>query len=224
VERVRVGDVTLAYDVRGDGPPMVLLHGLGKRASDWDPVRIALAADHTTYAVDLRGHGGSDWPGEYSHDLIEADVVALLDSLGLTKVVLLGHSMGGSVGFRIAAHRPDLVARLVVEDVIPPFPRTRLVPERPERELEFDWAAVPALMEEASTHDATAWEELGLISAPTLVVSGGTASHLPDDRIAEVVHRIPECDLVTIEAGHHVHEKAPPAFAEAVLRWLRARP
>jgi 3-oxoadipate enol-lactonase len=223
VERVHVGDVTLAYDVRGDGPPMVLLHGLGERASDWDPVRAALAASHTTHAVDLRGHGDSDWPGEYSHDLLEVDVVRLLDCLGLNHVVLVGHSMGGSVAFRIAAHRSDLVARLVVEDVIPPFPRVRPIPERPERELAFDWAAVPAMMGEASTHDPAAWEELGLISARTLIVSGGAASHLPDDRIAEVVRRIPTCDLVTIEAGHHVHEKEPSAFAEAVLRWLRAQ-
>jgi pimeloyl-ACP methyl ester carboxylesterase len=58
--------------------------------------------------------------------------------------------------------------------------------------------------------------ELASIAAPTLVISGGTASHLPDDRIAEVVHRIPECDLVTIEAGHHVHENEPAQFAGAV--------
>jgi 3-oxoadipate enol-lactonase len=223
VERVSVGDLTLAYDVCGDGPPMVLLHGLGERASDWDPVRAALAAGHTTYAVDLRGHGDSDWPGSYSHDLIEADVVSLLDGLGLERVVLLGHSLGGSVAFRIAAHRPDLVDRLIVEDVIPPFPRTRPVPERPDRELAFDWAAVPALMGEASAHDPSAWDELASIAAPTLVISGGTASHLPDDRIAEVVHRIPECDLVTIEAGHHVHENEPAQFAGAVQSWLRVR-
>lgn len=222
MERVRVGDVTLAYDVRGDGPPMVLLHGLGERASGWDPVRAALAADHTTYAVDLRGHGDSDWPGEYSHDVIEADVMGLLDLLGLASVVLLGHSMGGSVAFRIAARRPELVGRLVVEDVIPPFPRTRPIPERPERELDFDWAAVPALMGEATTHDPSAWAELETIAARTLVVSGGHASHLPNDRVAEVVNRIPRCDLITIEAGHHVHERKPRQFTDALLAWLRS--
>ncbi len=200
---------------------MVLLHGLGERASDWDPVRAALAADHTTYAVDLRGHGDSDWPGEYSHALMEADVVGLLDRLGLTAVVLVGHSMGGSIGFRIAAHRPDLVRRLVVEDVIPPFPRTRPIPTRPDRELPFDWAAVPALMGEASALDPSAWDELAAIAAATLVISGGTASHLPDDKVAEVVRQIPRCDLATIEAGHHVHEKAPAEFARAVMRWMR---
>jgi pimeloyl-ACP methyl ester carboxylesterase len=222
LQRVRVGDVTLAYDVRGDGPPLVLVHGLGERASSWDTVRDALAARFTTYAVDVRGHGASDWPGVYGHDVIEPDLCGWLDALGLRDVVLVGHSMGGSVAFRVAAHRPDLVGRLVVEDVVPPFPRSRPVPERPDRELDFDWAAVPALMTEASTYDEQAWEELGQITAPTLVVSGGAGSHLSVDLVADVVRRVPDCSLVTIEAGHHVHRREPQAFAEAVSDWLPA--
>lgn len=218
---VRLGELKLAYDVRGDGPPLVLLHGLGERAASWDPVRDALAAACTTYAMDLRGHGESDRSGTYSHAAIEADVCGLLDALGLTAVVLVGHSLGGSVAFRIAAHRPDLVARLVVEDVIPPFPRDREIPERPDRDLDFDWNAVPALMGEASTYDEVAWRELATITAPTLVVSGGAASHLPAAKVAEVVATVPDCSLVIIEAGHHVHRRAPEAFAAAVLRWLR---
>jgi pimeloyl-ACP methyl ester carboxylesterase len=220
VERIRVGDVTLAYDVRGDGPPLVLLHGLGERAASWDTVRAALAAHHTTYAVDLRGHGDSDWPGDYGHDVIEADVCGLLDALGLSGVVLVGHSMGGSIGFRVAAHRPDLVGRLVVEDVIPPFPRKRRVPVRPARELDYDWDAVPALMAEASAHCEISWEELEAITAPTLLVSGGPASHLPQAQVHEVVRRIPDCALVEINAGHHVHRRKPAQFLDAVLAWL----
>jgi pimeloyl-ACP methyl ester carboxylesterase len=222
VEKLRVGDLTLAYDVRGDGPPLVLLHGLGERAASWDNVRDALAASFTTYAVDLRGHGDSDWPGVYGHDAIEADVCGLLDALGLREVVLVGHSMGGSIGFRIAAHRPDLVGRLVVEDVIPPWPRKRRVPARPDRDLDHDWAAVPALMQEASTHDDVAWDELAHIAAPTLLVSGGTGSHLPVEKVAEVVERIPVCSLVEINAGHHIHRRKPGQFTEAVLGWLAA--
>jgi pimeloyl-ACP methyl ester carboxylesterase len=220
MERVRVGGVMLAYDVRGEGPPLVLLHGLGERASSWDSVRDALAARFTTYALDVRGHGASDWSGPYSHDEIEADVIGWHDLLGLRDAVLVGHSMGGSVALRIAAHRPDLVSRLVVEDVIPPFPRSRAVPERPARELDFDWSAVPALMTEASTYDEPAWAELCQVVAPTLVVSGGSRSHLPADLVDDVVRRVASCSLVTIDAGHHVHRHEPAAFVGAVLAWL----
>lgn len=202
---------------------MVLLHGVGERASNWDTVRDALAARFTTYAVDLRGHGDSDWPGAYGHALIEADVCSLLDALGLSDVVLVGHSLGGSIGFRIAAHRPDLVARLVVEDVIPPWPRTRRIPARPARELDYDWDAVPTLMGEASTHDDVAWDELAQVVAPTLVVSGGAGSHLPVEKVAEVVDLIPDCVIVEINAGHHIHRRKPALFLDAVLGWLAAR-
>lgn len=221
--RLRVGDLSLAYDVRGDGPPLVLLHGLGERASSWDPVRDAFAARFTTYAVDFRGHGGSDRAEAYSQQLMEADTVGLLDALGLSGVTLVGHSMGGSVALRIAAHRRDLVARLVVEDVIPPWPRTRAVPERPDRELDHDWAAVPALMTEASTYDAGSWEELATITAPTLLVSGGERSHLPAQKVDEMVERLPDCTLAVIEAGHRVHTREPEAFAATVLGWLSPR-
>lgn len=220
MHRLRVGDVSLAYDVRGDGPPLVLLHGLGERASTWDPVRDAFAARFTTYAVDFRGHGRSDRADAYSQQLMEVDTTGLLGALGLAGVILVGHSMGGSVALRIAAHRPDLVARLVVEDVIPPWPRTRAVPERPDRELDHDWDAVPALMTEASTYDARSWEELATITAPTLLVHGGSRSHLTADKVAEVVAAIPDATLVTVEAGHHVHRRAPEEFTAAVLGWL----
>lgn len=207
--------------MRGDGPALVLLHGLGERGASWDSVRDALAARFTTYAVDLRGHGASDRTDVYSHALIEADVCGLLDALGLSDVVLVGHSLGGNIALRIAAHRPDLVGRLVIEDVIPPWPRTREIPSRPERELDFDWEAVPVLMTEASTYDAEAWRELGEIAVPTLVLSG-RSSHLPQEKVEEMVGLLPAAELQLFDTGHHVHRDAPAAFAEVVLGWLTA--
>lgn len=199
---------------------MVLLHGLAERARSWDSVRGELATRFRTYAVDLRGHGDSDHAADYTHAAIEDDVCGLLDTLALRDVTLVGHSLGGNVGLRVAAHRPDLVARLVVEDVIPPFPRGRDLPRRPDRVLDFDWAAVPALMGEASTYDERAWAELADIVAPTLLISGGAASHLPSERVADVAALIPGCTQVVIEAGHHVHRRAPDAFVAAVEEWL----
>ncbi|MDR0345243.1 MAG: alpha/beta hydrolase [Nocardiopsaceae bacterium] len=222
--RMLANGIHLAYDVSGSpgAPPMMLLHALGERAANWAPVTPRLAARFRVFALDLRGHGGSDWPGTYSFQLMCDDVVAALDQLGLAKVTLAGHSMGGSVAYLVAMQHPDRVERLIVEDVPPPFPRERAIPERPAQPLDFDWAVVPAIVGQVNQGDPAAWEGLAAITAPALLIGGGPESHIPQDRLAEVAARIPRCDLVTIPAGHLVHEARPSEFADVVLGWLDA--
>jgi 3-oxoadipate enol-lactonase len=86
------------------------------------------------------------------------DVEAAIDKLGLTEVTLVGHSMGGAVALLVAMGRPDLVGRLIVEDVSPPYPRDRAIPERPEGALDFDWAVVPAIVTQVNAGDQAAWD------------------------------------------------------------------
>ncbi len=214
----------MAYEVRGgpDAPPMVLLHALGERGTSWAPVMAWFTESFRVFALDLRGHGDSDWPGTYSFQLMCDDVLGVLDELGLRKVTLAGHSMGGAVAYLIAMQRPGRVERLIVEDVPPPFPRDRVIPERPEGSLDFDWAAVPAIIGQVNKGDAAAWDGLGAITAPTLLIGGGPGSHIPQEKLAAVAARIPCCEVVTIPAGHHVHAARPSEFAAAVFSWLRA--
>lgn len=217
-----VNGIRLAYLDAGDpeAAPLVLLHGLGERAASWEPVFSRFAGRHRVLAFDLRGHGDSDRPGEYSFRLMRDDVLAALDVLGLRDVILVGHSMGGAVAYLAAMAAPVRVDRLVVEDAPPPYARSRPLPERPEGPLDFDWAVVPAIHGEVGRHDAAAWDGLATITAPTLLVGGGPDSHVPQSRLRDVAGRIPDCTLVTIPAGHHVHETRPAEFAEVVLDWL----
>lgn len=222
--KISVGDVSLAYQVSGDpdAPPMVLLHALGEQASGWAPVMARFARHYRVVAVDLRGHGRSDWPGAYSFQLMRDDVTALIERLGLGEVVLIGHSMGGMVAYLTAMTRPDLVSRLIVEDAPPPYPRDRAIPGRPAGALDFDWPVVPAIVRQVNQGDPVAWGNLGKISAPTLLIGGGPQSHIPQRLLADVADRIPSCELVTIPAGHNVHDGRPDEFADTILRWLRA--
>jgi 3-oxoadipate enol-lactonase len=212
----------LAYKVSGppDAPPLVLLHGLGDRGASWAPVLDALAARHRVYALDLRGHGDSDWPGTYSFELMAADVIGLLDQLGLTAVTLTGHSMGGAVAYRVAMSRPDLVGRLVVVDAPPAMSRELVIPERPAGPLDFDWPVVIAIRTQLSQDDPAARAGLRSIKAPTLIIGGGPDSHVPQDKLAEAAALIPRCDLVTIPAGHNVHMARPAEFTDVLLAWL----
>jgi hypothetical protein len=85
----------------------------------------------------------------------------------------------------------------------------------------FDWAVVPAIKGQVD-EPAPAWlERLGEISALTLVVAGGPQSHVPQDQISEMARRIPDCQAVTIPAGHLVHDAMPGEFTETVMRFLR---
>ena len=224
LQDVTARGIRLAYRVTGavDAPPMVLLHGLGEQSASWAAVTGPFADRFRVFAFDMRGHGASDWPGAYSFELMRDDVLGALDTLALEKITLVGHSMGAGVAYLVAIHQPSRVERLIVEDAPPPFPRDRAVPERPDGPVDFDWSAAPAIIGQVNRGDPVTWERLREITAPTLVIGGGPESHIPQEKLTEVAARIPRCDVVTIPAGHHVHDTRPAEFASAVLGWLPA--
>jgi len=202
-------------------PPLVLLHGLGEGAADWAGVAPAFAPYWRVYAPDLRGHGRSEWPGDYSVELMRADVLGFLDALGLDQVDLIGHSLGGLVACLLAQQRPGRVRRLILEDVGVLRPRRPALPARPGGDLPYDWAMVTAVRGQLDDPDPAWWEHLGQVAAPTLVIGGGPASHIPQDQVAELARRIPAARLETIPAGHLVHAAEPAAFTRSALAFLR---
>jgi 3-oxoadipate enol-lactonase len=205
------------------GPPVVLLHALGETGRTWEPVRQAFAG-RPTYAVDLRGHGDSDRPGDYSVLLMRDDVVGLLDALGLDRVSVVAHSLGAMVACLVAEAVPDRVGTLVLEDPPPlrPADPPRPTPPRPAGPLDFDWDLVAQLLPRRNDPDPAWWDALDRITARTLVVAGGPASHLPQDQIADLAARIPGGRLVTVPVGHEVHANAPDEFARIVRAFLEA--
>ncbi|HEX7353466.1 MAG TPA: alpha/beta hydrolase [Mycobacteriales bacterium] len=200
---------------------MLLLHALGRSGEDWDSVMPAFARDYRVIAPDLRGHGASSWPGDYSFEAMRDDTVALLGALGIDQVVVVGHSMGGAVGWLLALSRPERVRRLVVEDAPPPFARESPVRARPEGPLPFDWDAIVAVSAAVNDPSHRWWKALPELKIPTLVVAGGPTSTIPQDTLAAAAALVPKSSVVTIPVGHHVHSTRPDAFSDAVLTWLR---
>jgi pimeloyl-ACP methyl ester carboxylesterase len=149
------------------------------------------------------------------------DVIAAIDELGFAEFTLIGHSLGGAVAIRMAEQLQERVRQLVLEDVVPPYPReVPTLPDRPDGELPFDWAVIHSTYEEMSDPEMREWPVLTTITAPTLVIAGGSASDVPAERIDAMAELIPDCTFKTIDAGHHVHLNAPDEFAETVLSWL----
>ncbi len=109
---VELGGVTLAYHVTGEGEPVVLVAGCGQPAMSWD-LGIApalVAGGYQVVTFDNRGVGpSSSPPAPYSVATMVEDTVGLLDHLGLDRVRMAGHSMGGWIAEVLAARHPDRV-------------------------------------------------------------------------------------------------------------------
>lgn len=117
---VEIGGLRFHYtDWGGDGPPLVMLHGLSGHARTWDDTAAALSGRYRVLALDQRGHGDTDWAPGYGFAPMAQDLLGFLDALDLREVTLMGLSMGGIVSFVFAAAHPQRVTRLVVLDIGP---------------------------------------------------------------------------------------------------------
>lgn len=101
-------------------PPVVLLHGLNVQAHTWDPIAAELAEHFHVIAMDMRGHGDSDWSREgYRVRSMARDVHGLIDALGMGPVQLVGHSAGVRVAIAVAGERPETITGLALSDAGP---------------------------------------------------------------------------------------------------------
>jgi pimeloyl-ACP methyl ester carboxylesterase len=104
-----------------EGVALLLLHGFGNDAHIWDDFAPSVAPYYKTFALDHRGHGDSAWDPErrYDHDAMLADVEAVTAELGIERLVLIGHSLGGRIATLFAGRHPERLAGFVIVDVGP---------------------------------------------------------------------------------------------------------
>lgn len=115
VETVRIHGHERAYLKMGEGPALLLIHGIGSRHETWLPVVDALAKNHTVIAPDLLGHGQSAKPrADYSIGGYANGMRDLLTVLGIERVTVVGHSLGGGVAAQFAYQFPQRTERIVL--------------------------------------------------------------------------------------------------------------
>ena len=121
-----INGLSLHYQLKGEGEPLLLLHGLGSSSNEWAAQVEFFANRYQTITVDLRGHGQSDKPaGPYSMPMFAADVIALLDHLNIHSVHIVGLSMGGMIAFELALMIPDRTCSMTIVNSGPAVvPRT----------------------------------------------------------------------------------------------------
>tara|TARA_Y100000588_G_scaffold145922_1_gene159742 strand:+ start:2449 stop:3216 length:768 start_codon:yes stop_codon:yes gene_type:complete len=109
----------LNYQQSGQGPHVVLIHGLFGSLENLNVIAKALSENYTVTNIDLRNHGKSFHSDSMNYTVMAADVLELLNHLNINKAHIVGHSMGGKVAMQLALSYPERVEKLVVMDISP---------------------------------------------------------------------------------------------------------
>ncbi len=101
----------------GEGPPLLILHGLFGSSDNWQTHARVFAQTHTVYLIDQRNHGHSPHAAQINYDVMAHDLFELVADLGLRDIRFIGHSMGGKTIMRFAQQYGFLIDRMVVADM-----------------------------------------------------------------------------------------------------------
>ena len=163
---VTVNGLRIHYlDFGGDGKqPLIMLHGIGRVAHTFDRVASHFNQNYHVMAVDMRGHGDSDWDPKAAY-LVEdyvKDIEGLAQQLRLRNIVIWGNSTGGRVAQVFAGLHPDLVAAVIAEDVGPERPREIAdgFTSRLKQEDEKGWATEDELFAQLKTGSPRTADEI----------------------------------------------------------------
>lgn len=124
-KRIQTGETEINVKVRGDGPPLLLLHGYPQTHVIWHKIAPRLAEKFTVVVTDLRGYGDSGKPATdaehspYSKRAMAADQVEVMSALGFERFSVVGHDRGGRVAHRMVRDFPDRIEKIAVLDIAP---------------------------------------------------------------------------------------------------------
>ena len=224
-------DIKHHYIEKGQGEPLILLHGNGENCDYFVGQTAVLAQHFHVYALDTRGHGKTP-RGEAPFTIRQFadDLRGFMDAHGIEKAHILGFSDGGNIAMVFAMKYPERVSRLIL-DGANLDPRGIKPSVQIPIEIGYRFAKLFAKKsEEAKLHAEMLGlmvndpnvkpEELSKIQAKTLVIAG-TKDMVKDEHTRLIASRIPDAQLVILEGDHFVANKCPDAFNRAVLAFLR---
>ena len=207
MELLEVGELHIAYQRVGDGPPVVFVHGAAEDGRIWEPQLVGLASDFTVVAWDEPGAGqSSDLPESFGLTDFSDALAALIRSLGLGPAHVAGLSWGGTVTLELYRRHPELVATLLSAIAADVRPAT----------LELELAIMA---------DTDASDLLPHIAVPTLLIWAQMDARSPLFVARQFDEAIPDTTLVVIEgAGHMSNLEQPGQVNDAVRDFCRSHP
>jgi esterase len=232
-------------DWGGAGQVLFCLHGHFGQGAIYHMLAAALAPAWRVVALDQRGHGFSDHAATYRRDDYLRDALAVLDGLGIDRVVVLGSSLGGVNAYQLAARAPGRVAGLIVEDIgavcrddlswclswPPSFPTLAAMQQQihsyfcesaVQRDdgwgFRFDRAGI---VQSGQNLNGDWWTDWLASTCPALLLRGGKSEILPVELAEQMADRRPGCRLqVFPEAGHNINAADPVGYTAAVTAFL----
>jgi pimeloyl-ACP methyl ester carboxylesterase len=243
-ETVAVNGIEMRYEVRGEGEPLVLLHGGTGIGANWDLVFPEPPEGFRSIVPDLRGHGGTTNPsGAFTFAQAAADVLALLDHLGVGTFKAIGLSLGAKTLLHVATGQPSRVEAMVLVSATPYFPEqaraimrqvdpdTRSPAEweqmrrwhvRGDEQIRALWRMTRAFADDYTDLSFTP-PHLATITARTLVVHGDRDPLYPVDLALQLYQAVPRAYLWVVPGGGHgpIFGEAAPRFRETALGFLR---
>jgi len=249
VPTIRANDLDIGYDLRGAGPPLVVLHGatsLG--AEDFAAQLPSLSKAFLVHLPDARGHGRTRWDAAegFRYDWLVGDLTAFVDSLSLDSFHLLGFSMGAMTALQFGAQAPERLRTLVVVGITTHREPRASVGRRlmdPERILAGDgvfaatlgrrhdagqgagaWQRLlPAIAADIAAQPLLAPKELHRIDCPAMVVCGDRDPFVPPEHAAGLARQLPAGQLFVVpDCGHEVTARRPALFNEALGGFYRS--
>jgi len=214
----------LHYETRGDGEPLLLLHGGMGIGGDWLRMFPTEPPGHQLIVPDLRGHGRSTNPSrQFTFRQFALDAHALLDRLGIARVKAIGISAGAKTLLHMATQQPDRIEAMVLASATPQFPpqvRPMMAQMTADSLQDSDWTALRQrhvhgddqirLLYEMVRGFATSYDDmaftastLATITARTLIVHGDRDPLYPVEMALELYRGIPKSALWVIPYGDH---------------------
>jgi pimeloyl-ACP methyl ester carboxylesterase len=243
-ETAKVNGIELHYTVEGAGEPLLLLHGFGGCAANWDGIATELAQHYRLILVDMRGHGQSTNPsGKFTHAQSAADVRALLDLLAIKRVRAVGFSSGAMTLLHLATSSPERLSKMVLVSGTTHFPdqarailRSFTIQTMPPgvqqmyrqcasrgatqiRSLAAEFRAFGDNYDDMNFKPA----DLAKIKARTLIIHGDRDPFFPVSIPVAMYQSIPDAELWIVPGGTHSPTAGAeePAFVKEVENFLR---